>query len=141
MDPVTAFGMAGTILQFIESGTNFARLAWKMRDFGKDDNNDEARDLFRISIDLETVLLKIKGTGKASEDEKGLNQLTMDCERTASQLLGILQKLKLAESGRKRDAIKAAFRMICKEDEIKSLQDRLSSYRNQLNLHLLLSLR
>jgi hypothetical protein len=60
---------------------------------------------------------------------------------TAVQLLAILDKVKAADISRKRDALKVAFRLIYKEDKIKSLQDRLASFRSQLNLHLLLSIR
>ncbi len=77
-------------------------------------------------------------------DGNGANniiQLAADCGQTATRLLAILQKVKTSKDTRRRDAIKVAFRLIYQKDEIKSLQDQLASFRNQLNLDLLLSLR
>jgi hypothetical protein len=140
MDPVTAFSLAGTILQFVDSGTRFVMLAWRLYRSEPDDVNDHG-DLLKITESLDAILPKLKSTESDSDTEKSVSQLALDCGKTAARLLAILQKVKATENARKRDALKAAFRLTCKVDEIKSLQDRLSSFRNQLNLHLLLSLR
>ncbi|KAF2676622.1 hypothetical protein K458DRAFT_410325 [Lentithecium fluviatile CBS 122367] len=140
MDPVAAFSLAGTILQFIDSGTRFVGLARGLYRSGSDDTNSHG-DLLKLTKSLDAVLPKLKSTASDDDMEKSLNQLALDCGKTTARLLSILQKVKMAENARKRDALKAAFRLICKEDEIKSLQDQLSSFQNQLNLHLLLSLR
>lgn len=140
MDPVVAFSLAGTILQFVDSGTKFVALAWRLHRPESDDANDHG-DLLKITENLDAILPKLKSTESDSDTEKSVSQLALDCGKTAARLLTILRKVKTAENARKRDALKAAFRLICKVDEIKSLQDRLSSFRNQLNLHLLLSLR
>ena len=140
MHPVTAFSLAGTVLQFVDSGTRFVVLARTLYQHGSDDNNDHVT-LLKVTVDLEAVLPQLEATEIDSDEKNGLGQLALDCAKTAKRLLAILRKVKIAEITRKRDALKAAFRLAWKENEIKSLQDQLSSFRSQLNLHLLLSLR
>lgn len=140
MEPIVAFSLAGTILQFVDSGTRFAALALKLYQKGSDDTDDHVH-LLKISEDLDAVLPKLTPMRHDGEGANSMIQLAADCRTTATRLLAILQKLKTTKDTRRRDAIKAAFRLIYQKDEIKSLQDQLASFRNQLNLHLLLSLR
>jgi hypothetical protein len=140
MDPVSAFSLAGTILQFIDCGTRFVGLAWGLYQSKSDDSNTLI-DLLTMTGNLDAVLPELISTKGHNDPERGLGQLAQECGKTTARLLDILQKVRAAEHARKRDALKAAFRLICKEREINALQDQLSAYRNQLNLHLLLSLR
>ena len=139
MDPVAAFSLAGTVLQFVDCGTKFVRLARRLHQQGA-----EATDLFQIqklTESLDAILPKLKSREDDGNIDKSLNELALDCSKTVTRLLVILQKLNIAGNARKRDVIKAAFRSIYKENEIQSLQNELSSFRDQLNLHLLVSLR
>ena len=140
MDPATAFALTGTVLQFVDFGGRFVGLALRLYR-GTTGDGDIHQSLHEITKDLDTILPKLNQAQDCTDAEKGLGQLALDCGKTAARLLGILQKVKPAENLRKRDALKAAFRLLYKEDEIKSLQEQLASFRNQLNLHLLLSLR
>ncbi|KAJ8133511.1 hypothetical protein O1611_g101 [Lasiodiplodia mahajangana] len=139
MEPVAAFSFAGVILQFVHSGSRFAGLAYKLYRSGAVDAADH-KDLRIITETLQTILPKLQEVTGSNTDD-GLQQLAQECSNTAVQLLIGLQKVNATDIVRKRDALKAAFRLTFKDDEIKSLQDRLASYRSQLNLHLLLSIR
>lgn len=142
MDPVSAFSLAGTILQFIDSGTRFANLAWNVHQRGPDDADDSGT-ILKINKDLNAVLPELETANRAniSDREQRLNQLAQDCGVLAKKLLSLLTKIKDGNSNRKRDALKTAIRKFCKEDEIKSLNVQLATFRDQFNLHLLLSLR
>jgi hypothetical protein len=140
MDPIIAFSLAGTILQFVDSGSRFVLLAHRLYRSAPDAAVDH-RDLLKITYSLNTILPELQKAHSDGDIDKSLGQLARGCSMTAVQLLAILDKVKAADISRKRDALKVAFRLIYKEDEIKSLQDRLASFRSQLNLHLLLSIR
>ena len=140
MEPIVAFSLAGTILQFVDSGTRFAALAWRLYQHGSDDVDDHVH-LLKITEDLNAVLPKLKPMNHEGDGENSLAQLAVDCGKTTVRLLTILQTVQTTKDTRKRDAVKAAFKLVYRKDEINSLQDQLSSFRNQLNLHLLLSLR
>lgn len=139
MDPVTAFTVAGTVLQFLDTACHFAKLAYRLYKPGPGDVLGYS-DLRKITESLSAVLPTLEGAASGGDNgtEKSLKQLARDCSKTASQLL---EKVKIPDPGRKRDALKHGFCLIWKEDEIKSLQERLTSFRSQLNLHLLLSIR
>ena len=140
METVAAFSLAGTILQFVDTGSRFVTLAWNLYKQGADSSNDHSHLLF-ITENLRTIISKLESSMSGLELAGGLGQLAIDCNKTATRLLNILQKAKTTGLSRGRDAIRTAFRLICKKDEIKSLQVQLDSFRGQLNLHLLFSLR
>jgi hypothetical protein len=41
MDPVTAFGLAGTLLQFLDTTSRFIGLAWRIYRNGRDNASDK----------------------------------------------------------------------------------------------------
>ena len=140
MEAVAAFGLAGTVLQFLDSGARFVTLARSFYKQGADNTNDHLH-LLMITESLTAIFPTLSNLKSDNGIEHGLTQLATDCSKTAVRLLTILQGIRDPGFSRKRDAIKTAFRLIYKEDEIKSLQEQLSSFRDQLNLLLLLSLR
>lgn len=148
MDPVTAFSLAGTILQFIESGSKFIGIAWKLYRAG--DGPDDLHELTMLTKNLAQVLDHLVGSSSSSNVLQGqhnssgagdgLSQLADECKKVGNQLLTILQNLHVSHP-RKIDALKVAFRMLWKEDDIRTLQSRLDGFRAQFNLHLLITLR
>ena len=140
MDPVSAFSLAGTILQFLDSGARFVGLVQDLYQDGLSDHDHHVHVL-KVTEDLQKLLPELRSEDDNSGKEGSLTQLANRCNKTATRLVNILQKVKSGQNTRKRDAVKSAFKLLCREDEVDSLQDQLSSIRDQLNLHLLLSLR
>ena len=138
MDPVTAFSLAGTILQFIDSGSRFIGLTWRLYRTGS--GPGDLPELTMLTKHLGQVLDILSPSSSSSSAGDGLFQLAGECKEVGSQLLSVLQTLRVSHP-RKRDALKLAFQMICKEDDIKSFQSRLDGFRAQFNLHLLVTLR
>jgi hypothetical protein len=56
-------------------------------------------------------------------------------------MLESLAKIGVPEKGRKRDAVKTAFKLAWQKDDIKTLQNQLGELRDELNIHLVISLR
>ena len=140
MDPVSAFSLAGTILQFLDSGARFVMLAQALYQDGLSVHDPHVHVL-EVTEDLQNLLPEIQSTDDSSGKVDSLTHLANSCNKTATRLINILRQVKNRQNNRKRDAVKSAFKIFCKENEVKSLQDQLSSFRDQLNLHLLLSLR
>ncbi|KAK4949738.1 hypothetical protein LTR10_011580 [Elasticomyces elasticus] len=140
MEVVAAFGLAGTVLQFIDSGAKFVTLARSFYKQGTDDTGTDSH-LVLITKSLNAILPILLNSENDHGTKHGLTQLATDCSEAAARLMRILESIRDPRFLRKRDAVKAAFRRMCKEEEIQSLQEQLSSFRDQLNLHLLLSLR
>ena len=140
MDPVSAFSLAGTILQFIDSGSKFIGLAWKLYRT-ENGGSKTLSELTKLTKNLDQVLDHLASSSSNPQGQhSGISELADDCQAVGNHLLDLLQKL-LVNKPRKRDALKAAFQMLWNEDEIRSLQLRLDGFRAQFNLHLLVSLR
>lgn len=139
-EALVAVSLAASILQFIDVGSRFVSNVWKIYISGKE-RTSELPDIRETTEDLHNVLEGLKNSQGAvlgvREDERGLQQLVQSCQTLATELLGTLQKINLPDKIRKRDALMAAFRMVWKEEEIKSLQSRLEEFRQEVALHLL----
>jgi hypothetical protein len=118
MDPVSAFSLAGTILQFIDSSSKFIGIAWKFyrRDHG---GPNELSELALLTKHLNDVLGSL-GSSSSSHNRAGSNHsdisnLANDYKATGNQLLALLAKLlkpPLDKKSRKRDVVKAAFKTL-----------------------------
>jgi hypothetical protein len=146
MDPVSAFSLAGTILQFIDSGSAFITYAWHLYrgDAGNSGSAKNPRELELITTSFDQILTTFKSFPKDNShpsQHDGLLHLSEECKEVTARLLTLLRKLSPDKRYRKRDALKVAFQRLWDEGEIESLRIRLDGFRNQFNLHLLVSLR
>jgi hypothetical protein len=148
MDPVTAFALAGTILQFIDAGAKFAGLAWNIYHSvpTRSETCDHLNELATITQSLEDVLGPLSSRPNHpshEEQDNGLADLADECKGVVQQLLSLLHKLGFPNNppGRKRDALKAALQATWNKSEIEFLRSRLDGFRAQFNIHLLVSLR
>ena len=146
-EAVAALSLASNVLQVINVGSKFVSLAWKISRSGKSvvDSVDELADLQKINSNLYGVLDKLQAPSSrlddVSSDHHGISQLATECSRLVQKLLGFLRYLGLGENGRKRDAVKVAFKIMWKESDIRAVRDAIDEFRQQLTLNLLVSLR
>jgi hypothetical protein len=146
-EAIAALSLASNILQVIDFGTSFASTAWKIYQgsrHGRRDLDDVA-SLRSINSNLRDALRDIRtqsaSVSATSESTSGILDLSKQCSALAEQLLQSLDSLGLADVKRKRDALRAAFRLSWKKEEIGALETRLNDFRSQLTLSLLVSMR
>jgi len=142
-EAVAAFSLAANVLQFIDFGSRVMSNFWAFYKSSRHGTN-EVPDLQGINNDLQQVLESLQvPTDDITQSDIGLLQLAQDCQNVALELETLLQSLFKAEAGNigKREALKAAFKLVWKEDQVRYLQERLDQFRNQLIVHLLASLR
>ncbi len=143
-EAIAAFSLAANIIQFVDFGGRLVSDAWSIHQKGRS-GFGEILDVEKTTEDLKLTLVDLISPLESSENKKdsqrSLEELAEQCSRLASEMLSSLSKIGLSDKLRKRDALKAAFRMVWKEDEIKSQQMRLENIKHQLNLHILVSLR
>ena len=144
---IAALGLASSIFQVIDFGSKFATAAWKIYKAAHHslESPDEVAHLRTININLGDVLRDIRAqsglVGPASESNQGIVNLAKECATLVEELLQSLNKLGLGDVARKRDALRAAFRLTWKGEEIRAFQTRLNDFRSQLTLGLLVSMR
>lgn len=139
-EALLAISLVANVLQFIDVGTRFVSTVWKFYNSRRQGLPDFL-DVHKTTKDLEDVLHSLKTPNKTSEsldgNESGLQDLVNDCDHLASELLYALQKIHIPEKSRKRDALRVAFTMTWKKEDLRSLQSRLDGFRQELVLHLL----
>lgn len=130
-------GLASNVLDFLEVGAKFVSKAWNLYHDGED-AADNVPDLKAITSDLERVS---KGLQASDAPKDELAQISRQCSEVAAQLLASLRKLGTPQKGSAKSALKTAFKLMWKSDEIEALKARLDGFRQQLMVQLLLSVR
>lgn len=141
-EAIAAFSLAANVLQFIDIGSRMVGTLWSYYKSNRK-GSKQAPDLLRISTDLQHVLQGFQVPATGAHEDVGLAQLARDCQAVAEEMQNLLQSVFHHEAGSmgKREALLAALKMVWKEDDLQSLQDRLNQFRHQLVVHLLASLR
>lgn len=139
MEAIGSLGLAANILQFIDFTSKLVASSSELY-VSNDGILDENRQIELATNDLALLNAKIKEAAVSASNE-ALCQLSESCKATADELLKALSKLKVDGSHSRRRTIRKALQAAwCKED-ITKLETRLSRYRNELNLHILVDLR
>jgi hypothetical protein len=143
-EAAAALSLAANILQMVEYGFGFVATAWKIWQSGQEGVAALA-NLEILSQNLNGVSQRLQVDLPSSQAEEasshGMFHLAAECTKATQEMLGTLENIGSPSRGRKREAVKAAFRIAWKMDDIKALRDRLEGFRNQLTLNLVTSLR
>ncbi|KAF2730837.1 hypothetical protein EJ04DRAFT_526617 [Polyplosphaeria fusca] len=140
MDPVPAFSLAGTILQFIDSGSKFTNLVLEI--YQSASNSSKAtEDIKLLTNGFLNNLEVFEGPDAEFDQQTGLTRLASDCRTVAKDLVSHLAKLSNPGRRRKRDALKQALQELWSESEIDGLKRRLDMFQGQFTIHLLTTLR
>ena len=148
IDPLTAFGLATNIIQFLDLGGRVVQTGYR--------TYKSANRASEENITLEAVtsdLLDVSGrlTLPLADDEVSLSppdasleQLGRQCQDLAKRLLELLGELKIKSEGILKgwQALQVAVReQVTKKSEIKSISGLLNTYRHQITTHLLAIMR
>ncbi|KAI2468145.1 hypothetical protein F4781DRAFT_432692 [Annulohypoxylon bovei var. microspora] len=120
MDPVTAIGLACSVLSFIEFST-----------VENDTVEPVVTDLHKLTLELKKH--KLKGT---SLHEIAIKELALGCETLSRDLSTLLQTLK-AIKGSHWESIRIKLRSMCKKGEVAMKRSVLAEYRSQISVQLL----
>ena len=144
-EAVAALSLAANILQVLDFGKQFTFAAWAIYRSGSGTINFLS-DLQSTSSNLRPVLQELEESSRApasssTTSDNGILVLASKCSGVLNQMLESLASIGGLEKGRKRDAAKAAFKLVWKKGDIEDLQKRLDQFRDELTLHLVVSLR
>lgn len=151
MAEIASLSLAANIFQMLEYGVKFVDTAWKI--YASTTNAiDGFQDLQKLSKDLESVIQKLEKQDSSllwqpsdnrESNNQALRDILEDCRTTSRDMrtslidIGLLPQRK----PRKRDALKASFKLRWNEDNIRGLARRLEGCRSQLILVVVASLR
>lgn len=141
MDPLTAFSLAGTVIQFLDFTTSLIRTTVEIHGSirGRSSEVSSLEEAYtalsEFSSELETSNQKSQGVPSEIRVQiTSLNRLSTSCKEDCDKLLKIIGKLTSGGSGRRWKSFKAAVSSLRKQDEIAMLEKRVSRTQNTLTL-------
>lgn len=145
MDPLTAAGLAGTVVQFISFAHEIISIG---KEIYKSSNGarNESVELALVIRDLSKIhdSLRCFWSGDAKErskQEQTLFSLIEQCDTVYKELLRILEKPQVQGDHRKWNSFCAALKFVWKEDQINDLEKRLLRLQRQIDSHLISDIR
>ncbi|KAL2068281.1 hypothetical protein VTL71DRAFT_16379 [Oculimacula yallundae] len=155
LDPLTALSLAGTVVQFVDFTTKvLAKGAEIHRSL--DGTLTENREVESITKDLlslnKRLVTSIRRNGDGSVgtkpsnkqlslDEQALESIADACSDIARELLAQLEPLKLQGERKRWKSLYKVLKSAWGKKEIDDLLERLDRYRDELELHLLVSIK
>lgn len=142
MDPLTAFGLAANIAQFIDFSSKLVSGAYEVYRSVNGATAENA-DLNTVIEDLNTLTerLNTSTSQRRTDDEKALHHLASECQGLSKGLLNILDTLKLENPNSKWDSLRISWENRRKEKELSSIASRLDRYRSQILLRVSIMIR
>ena len=140
MDPISAIGLAGSIVQFVD-------FSWKIFSETKDlyisstgttAGNDVLESISRDLIQLNDALTAPSNAGAIPD---GMRDLASQCKGVAQELFEVLDKIKVKGPRRKWKSFAKALQSVWKAEQIEKLVKRMERLRNEMQLRLQLILR
>ncbi|KAJ9160716.1 hypothetical protein NKR19_g3020 [Coniochaeta hoffmannii] len=146
MDPVTALGLAGNIVQFIDFTCN---LLSKANDIHKDGFLVEYADMQLVNDDLrehvEGLRTRLQPLDTAEpmvcDNEKAFRKLCGKCLKVAAELEQALKLLQIHGKKTKWKSFRQALKSVWGKQHLTELKGRLDLYSDQLDRRLLADLR
>ncbi|OCK82825.1 hypothetical protein K432DRAFT_423847 [Lepidopterella palustris CBS 459.81] len=140
VDPISALGVASAVVTFVDFTS-------KLISRSRPDGSKIAAkpDLALITKDLKDISDKLHDSlsqdSSDRDNDKGLRQICFECSNDASLLSNALDRLRTNSKHRKWSSFRLALESIWAEKEIGELKERLDGFRQQLIIHILVSLR
>jgi hypothetical protein len=139
MEALAIIGLVGNIVQFVDFSGNLISKSTELC------RSSEGALAEHIDIETATnhlVLLNSKLKDAATITGDGaLESLCMSCGTAAENLLAALDKIKVKDKQYKWKSIRKALRSVWSKEEIEDLERRLATFREELNLHVVVDLR
>lgn len=148
MDPLTALGVAGNIIQFVEFARSLVSTAYKIHgsETGSSPNNlrleQVCEALGRLSDRLGSAAPSPGPTlspllqSAPEEDSTALRELSQGCKKDCEKLLAILEKLKVKNgSNLLWNSVKAALKTKMEQKAVAELERQLARAEKLMSLH------
>jgi molecular chaperone GrpE (heat shock protein) len=136
MDPITAVSLVGTIVQLVDFSIKVVSKSTELYRSGRGVLTENTQ-IETATKDLSKLNAQLKQSTAAGDTE--LQVLCQACSDVADQLLAALAQVKGKEQ--KWQSLRKALRSILSKEEIRQLEFRLASFRDQLNRRITIRMR
>ena len=144
-DPVTATGLAGNIVQFVQFASHIVS---KFREICT-----SAAGAARETIDLVTlaendITLQLRTSLRSpgiisalTQEDQQLEDIRVQCREIATELLEALDMLKVKGAPGKWKSFKKALKTVWEEKKLEAMGERLAAFDNLLTRHIVIDTR
>lgn len=135
MEPLSALSVAAAVAQFVDFGLKIAGNAREIYGSlsGATEENQHLEAATRMTQQLAKRLVVTSPLGVLNEEETMLNDLVTECRSLSTQLLNLLNKIKVRDPTSRRQVTWAAFRNKLHEGEKVRLRQRLDDCQLRLD--------
>jgi hypothetical protein len=140
MEPLVAISLISNIVQFVDFGNKLVSKTvegYRSADGAFVDN----AHLQTATNDLVALNKSINSNATPGSVNTALISLCSSCNDVARELLGALAKLKIQGGKSKWKSFRKALRSVWSKEKILGIERRLSSFRDEINLHIVVELR
>jgi hypothetical protein len=140
LDPITALGVAGSLIQFIDFGlkaTSKAREIHKSATGALSDNID----IEILTDDLAKVVTKLEVSSGRTTGNDGLNDICKRCTTAANHLMDALRSMKVEGDKSNIKSTRKALKAMWGKKGVEELKNRLEGFRDEMQFHVLVDLK
>jgi hypothetical protein len=150
MDPVSAFGLAASVVQFIDFAESLLRETYYIYKSATNTGDTKINfDIMTVTTSLRTLnedLLSALDQGVVdgsamSKSEQEISKICKHCTELADQLLSKLERLRVQKQDDLWGNFRKALQTVWSKKEIDALEKRLADFRMQIMLQINASLR
>ena len=146
LDPKSALSLAANIVQFVDFTSKVVSKGLRIY-LSADGALAKNLELEVITNDLSRLAKRLRHDGVSpaglSDEERSLQTMSEDCSKIAGELLKRLEKLKVKSDVKQRGwkSLRQALKSVWSKEELDELSERLSIFRDQLQFHILVSMK
>jgi hypothetical protein len=147
MDPVSVLGVAAAIVQFIQFAQSLISDSNQLytSSSGLTQQNAHLKEIANsingLTTGIQRSIAQSTPLGHLSDSDEELNALCSHCGEVAEELLAVLEDLRVQPGENRWRSFQQGLKTIWSKDGIRSLHQRLSRYRKQIEAHITVSLR
>jgi hypothetical protein len=147
MDPVSALGIAASVVQFLQFGSSLVSKSRQIYSQGALSDHVECesttRRLIELTKQITNSLTDLGSLGALSLDSQALQKICEKCVELSNELLSRLADLHVDEThkARKWKSFRQALKTVCSKERINDIAGRLKACSVELHLHLIMAIK
>jgi hypothetical protein len=147
MDPVSALGIAASVVQFLQFGSSLVSKTRQIYSQGALSDHVECesatRRLVELTKQITNSLTDLGSLGALSLDSQALQKICEKCVELSNELLSRLADLHVDEThkARKWKSFRHALKTVCSKEKINDIAGRLKACSAELHLHLTMAIK
>jgi hypothetical protein len=140
MDPITAFGVAGNVMQFLDFGL---KAVSKAREIHNSSNGAlvEHLEIGVLTEDIAGVAVKLAASAGVATGNDSLDRICEQCTIVAKELSDALKEMKADGKKSRIKSARKALKAMWGKKRVEDMKRRLEGYRNQIHFHVLVDLK